>query len=904
MTFAYKVRVAAISPPLPASNTSVVAWQWFPEGQPATGARLNGSAWSPEYIASFNGTAVPWDKISSVDYKILPTQMWLCPVGQPVAPNRTMSVQVSITIEGGGPPLLLESALLRDRSASGKIPRQLRDDCANLQIIIGRQNSTGTNFIETAREYNARRYWPVFAALPQPADTPALQLFPVQDRLVIADSDIGAWRDGLHAMQQLGLHGIGGVPRAWLMHDELGDVFKPMRHQTVALVDWQKPKPKHLPWNLTAWAEIAVGEELAAGFKPGQLSTVSMDDEPGAQLPAALPPVSNSTAAAQRWVAYLRVQGLQPGDLGAVGWPEVLPNITAGAMPDAPLADRRLRYWSVRHVAWDSSTYLASATRALEALSPGLRPYVNWNNFGNHMFYPYASGGGWLNNDWFEHARVRGGALLWTEDWLDDGMSFYWSYYAALMGGACRLAEPVGGTAAFGGYIVPRRSGAAIDGAMQRRAIALIGNGAKALTYYIFGPEYNYPGNCYSDARFLTAILNEQHEANVLIGRAEQVLWPAQKIQSKVAILAHRSSEIWDPPGATKWEDQQQAVIAYQADQFGLYLALAVHGGVPVDFIDEDAVANATVMSAYTVLFITQPNVPAASAASAAAWVRRGGMLVLSGGAAASDEYNTTMSTLHTDLTGTQLSPMPRLRLRTDHGNPGLLRCGAGEVLVVNSSHEPEAITACGANATFESVGNRSTVLATFATGGGPAVLQTPSGAGSVAQFAWQPGLSYLPNASMYTYIPNPRTQLPTAVRTLLVGLTKGAFTPPVRLALHGGSTAAGVVGMEATLLASSRGAVVTLLNWGGDAVVGAELEVHIDLPAAVFGSPPKVERVFSARSGQNLSHTPARGQTVTVVAKAEYAEFVVLLPARQDAADNAFAEPTSNGQDTFHSTE
>eukprot|EP01047_Picozoa_sp_COSAG01_P058947 COSAG01_NODE_7014_length_3392_cov_2.015791_2_plen_37_part_00 len=31
------------------------------------------------------------------------------------------------------------------------------------------------------------------------------------------------------------------------------------------------------------------------------------------------------------------------------------------------------------------------------------------------MFYSYSSGGGWLNNDWFEHARLRGGSLLWTE---------------------------------------------------------------------------------------------------------------------------------------------------------------------------------------------------------------------------------------------------------------------------------------------------------------------------------------------------------------------------------------------------------------------------------------------------------------------------------------------------------
>ena len=45
----------------------------------------------------------------------------------------------------------------------------------------------------------------------------------------------------------------------------------------------------------------------------------------------------------------------------------------------------------------------------------------------------------------------------------------------------------------------------------------------------------------------------------------------------------------------------------------------------------------------------------------------------------------------------------------------------------------------------------------------------------------------------------------------------------------------------------------------GGDAVVAAELEMKIDLPAAVFGSPPKVGRVYSASSGETLSQAGRR---------------------------------------------
>jgi hypothetical protein len=96
-------------------------------------------------------------------------------------------------------------------------------------------------------------------------------------------------------------------------------------------------------------------------------------------------------------------------------------------------------------------------------------------------------------------------------------------------------------------------------------------------------------GNCYSESvpssvqdatlnLTLSRILTEQHHAHLLIGAAEDVLWPARRVASKVAILAHRSSNAWDPAGTAKWENQTEYTMSYQADQFGLYLALAVHG--------------------------------------------------------------------------------------------------------------------------------------------------------------------------------------------------------------------------------------------------------------------------------------------------------------------------------------
>ena len=333
--FSYRVRVAAISPP--SKNVTTAA---FPPsiGGHFTGsdawlspeARLTGSAWSPAY--SFNSTGVAWEAhYSSVDYKIVPRGMGVCLLGScsrnprtnttvcthlPAAPNRTITVQVSVTLSGT--TSLLEGTLMRGVSGSGKTPRTLRDDCASFEIIIGRHTSTSTNFVETSMQYNARQYWPHFDALPQPANV-TVKRFPIQDRLVIGDSDIGAWRDGLRAMKQLGLHGVGGVPRAWLLSQELGCALAPAAHQSVALNDWQTDAPARgmPPGNL---AEHAVGEELASGFARGELSTASLHDEPGCRLPASLPPVKNSTVAARRWVAYLHAQGLRPRDFGVAEW--------------------------------------------------------------------------------------------------------------------------------------------------------------------------------------------------------------------------------------------------------------------------------------------------------------------------------------------------------------------------------------------------------------------------------------------------------------------------------------------------------------------------------------------------------------------------------------------------------
>ena len=110
---------------------------------------------------------------------------------------------------------------------------------------------------------------------------------------------------------------------------------------------------------------------------------------------------------------------MTPRQLGGANWSTIQPS-SAGGVYGAPLQSRKLYYHSLRFVSWDSSRYLAQATRALEKeLVQDTPIYVNWNNMAGHWYYPAASqvpgaptiGRGQINHDWFEFARERGATL-------------------------------------------------------------------------------------------------------------------------------------------------------------------------------------------------------------------------------------------------------------------------------------------------------------------------------------------------------------------------------------------------------------------------------------------------------------------------------------------------------------
>ena len=82
---------------------------------------------------------------------------------------------------------------------------------------------------------------------------------------------------------------------------------------------------------------------------------------------------------------------------------------------------------------------------------------------------------------------LRAGTVLWTEDWFGDDKATEWSYLGARLRSAARL----GGTdMGWGGYIVPRGPGAGVargTPGLMMKALTMVGNGAKQLSYFEFG---------------------------------------------------------------------------------------------------------------------------------------------------------------------------------------------------------------------------------------------------------------------------------------------------------------------------------------------------------------------------------------------------------------------------------
>lgn len=156
-------------------------------------------------------------------------------------------------------------------------------------------------------------------------------------------------------------------------------------------------------------------------------------------------------------------------DVGHETWGSVHP---AGRHEAVNLPSKRLFYWTMRFFSWDSARHFANSTRAMEfAFYPKMPIFTNWNFFAGRSYVPgpvannserknpdAAMGG----HDWLEFGRMRGGTMMWTEDWFSDHQAYQWSFYCSKLRTAAEKGDVV-----FGGYVIPRVAGQRADEAIN-----------------------------------------------------------------------------------------------------------------------------------------------------------------------------------------------------------------------------------------------------------------------------------------------------------------------------------------------------------------------------------------------------------------------------------------------------
>ena len=695
----------------------------------------------------------------------------------------------------------------------GPVTKHTADMFGGTLVFMQWEDGDGKPHLSIARDYN-QRYWEVLKAVTIP-ENERPKLFAITDRFLGRSNDRKEWEEGI-AMLARGGFSVLEVPANAIYRDML--LKAGLRRTSNA---FYIPPPTGLfPFNGPAhhwgkdYTRIVTQEDIdaamkekfepywKAGFKPEDIAMWVSCDEPSWYYTPMFKTLMQSPGGMKQFHDYLAAQGLTPRDVGAQKWETVEP-LGLGGVKDLPT--RKLHYWTMRFFPWASSQHFANITKAIEkAVRPGLPIGPNWNTFSGRVVSPGAKGNnreepnpdiGWGGHDWLEFGRMRGGTMLATEDWFADGMAPQWSYYCARMRSGA--AKSGGG---FGALVVPRTAGQIPQGITQK-ILTLIGHGAKSIQYFVFGPEYNFPVNCYSEN---LRVLPDMVEAHRLIGKAEEVLWPGVQARGQVAILYPRSSFIWDPKGTQDATNMYltHKTVDYLMEVYSTHLAFQ-HLNIPVDFVEEDDLSPAG-LAAYKVLYVTEPCIPEEFQRGLVEWVKAGGSVVTTSGAGTADRYDQPCKIMGQEL---GMAEEPRERLVAEWW-----------------SNVEESGKGSGSKGDFTAFGPRGKlidpkgahVVAAFSDGD-PAVIERDVERGRVIHFTWLPGGSYYRSAATPMTGGQHPTGFSATLRNMITdSVARAGVTPPVTVSCPQ---------IEAPLLLSSKGAAVTVLNWTGE---GPQKQVHL----------------------------------------------------------------------------
>ncbi|MDD2598791.1 MAG: hypothetical protein PHO37_06160 [Kiritimatiellae bacterium] len=521
-------------------------------------------------------------------------------------------------------------------------------------------------------------------------------------------------------------------------------------------------------------------KKLAADEMTQNLAWFSLMDEPESTSLAHLTDCGHCKGAFRMFLRDR--EGLSPKDLNRETWEQVA--LTTD-QKEAPLY-----YWTARFRHQVLADFFKLGTDVLREVIPDIRTTVNYAEELTYQGNLLARG-----VDWFLIQNQEALTYGWNEDWCNFSVSEQLSgYHASFLGSACRTrGQP------FGMYtIISER----LPWDIQTKTIGKIGHGAKAIHYFNYGPAYAISSDQCSQRQDIYPALTKVNHA---IGAVEDYIMDGHIPTGRVALLYSHSSDIWT---------QEESTSLHGKERQNIWLLLRHLGYTPQIITETEVKVGA--LSGYDLVFVHGAHLETNAAAALIDWVKQGGTLYLGAGSAQFNHYHQPLEfdqrlgisrgafTL-TQLPGTQdTNHLPTLKVLAT------AKVGDQTVEAICALHELSAWEGAKALLNF--------------TDQKPAILAGPCQKGRIIAAGFFPGLTYAREGVAEKAKRNPAITsnppaYPAGCRRLFTEML-GKTTPrdPVTTSHYL---------VEAGLLTSQHGLLVTLANWSGSPVTNLEVRVR-----------------------------------------------------------------------------
>jgi len=496
--------------------------------------------------------------------------------------------------------------------------------------------------------------------------------------------------------------------------------------------------------------------------------------------------------------AYLRGKGETDASMGkaidTIEYP--VKEVRAKTFPrDADLTTRKIMYYAGKFGQWWSVKSLRQTTDLVKGSFKSVNLPIKTETLpSDHHFFnawgPPACGMDATCLDFFEIGNQAAVDIISTEDWLGlnhmYGPGYTWTgawafeYLGAIFRGGIGDRTDV----VLRGLITPSD-----NNYLRLKAYSIIGQGAKSLFYWTFGPTYLGTENYFSDQRSEYDGIAKVSKA---LAKSEDVLYPAKPVCDPVAVLYSVSHDLWHTDDPASFVENRLTWTAIR------------QLGIQPDMIREEDV-EAGKLAKYKVLYITGQCLTRKAAAQIDVWVRKGGVVYLAGGAATRDEFYTPFvpafaKTVWPADAATQLIAEQGHSYNERGDLPGIKPLTTAKVTAGGKTFDMKVI---GDRLNLKDGLPAKALLATFADGK-PAGATVAYGKGRIVAVGFLPGLGYSPFKQGQTTLdevwqPEPRE----------------LFRLPLALGLKGKQTVAlSVPVVEGSLLTGPQGSALVLVNY------------------------------------------------------------------------------------------